>query len=139
MKRIFLSLITLVLTIAAMGQTLNVKVGQVIYQFPAAQTGEMAYENGATLRIMGRTFNLADIDAMTVDEASVTDNQVAVTYDGTSATVTIAGNVAQYVTPTISGAHVSIEQTNTEAVDEDEITYVLGNDQRWRVCSLGLL
>lgn len=34
MKRIFLSLITLVLTIAAMGQTLNVKVGQVTYQFP---------------------------------------------------------------------------------------------------------
>ena len=125
MKRIFLSLITLVLTIAAMGQTLNVKVGQVTYLFPATQTGEMAYENGTTLTIMGRTFNLADIDAMTVDEASVTDNQVAVTYDGTSATVTIAGNVAQYVTPTISGAHVSIEQTNTEAVDDDEITYVL--------------
>ena len=125
MKRIFLSLITLVLTIAAMGQTLNVKVGQVTYLFPATQTGEMAYENGTTLTIMGRTFNLADIDAMTVDEASVTDNQVVVTYDGTSATVTIAGNVAQYVTPTISGAHVSIEQTNTEAVDEDEITYVL--------------
>ncbi len=125
MKRIFLSLITLVLTIAAMGQTLNVKVGQVTYQFPATQTGEMAYENGTTLTIMGRTFNLADIDAMTVDEASVTDNQVVVTYDGTSATVTIAGNVAQYVTPTISGAHVSIEQTNTEAIDDDEITYVL--------------
>lgn len=125
MKRIFLSLITLVLTIAAMGQTLNVKVGQVTYLFPATQTGEMAYENGTTLTIMGRTFNLADIDAMTVDEANVTDNQVVVTYDGTSATVTIAGNVAQYVTPTISGAHVSIEQTNTEAVDEDEITYVL--------------
>ena len=125
MKRIFLSLITLVLTIAAMGQTLNVKVGQVTYQFPATQTGEMAYENGTTLTIMGRTFNLADIDAMTVDEASVTDNQVVVTYDGTSATVTIAGNVAQYVTPTISGAHVNIEQTNTEAVDENEITYVL--------------
>jgi hypothetical protein len=125
MKRIFLSLITLVLTIAAMGQTLNVKVGQVTYQFPATQTGEMAYENGTNLTIMGRTFNLADIDAMTVDEASVTDNQVVVTYDGTSATVTIAGNVAQYVTPTISGAHVSIEQTNTEAIDDDEITYVL--------------
>lgn len=125
MKRIFLSLITLVLTIAAMGQTLNVKVGQVTYLFPATQTGEMAYENGTTLTIMGRTFNLADIDAMTVDEASVTDNQVVVTYDGTSATVTIAGNVAQYVTPTISGAHVNIEQTNTEAVDDDEITYVL--------------
>ena len=125
MKRIFLSLITLVLTIAAMGQTLNVKLGQVTYLFPATQTGEMAYENGTTLTIMGRTFNLADIDAMTVDEASVTDNQVVVTYDGTSATVTIAGNVAQYVTPTISGAHVNIEQTNTEAVDEDEITYVL--------------
>ena len=125
MKRTLLYIIGLVLTIAVMGQTLNVKVGSVTYQFPAVQTGEMTYEDGTTLTIMGQTFNLADIDAMTVDETSVTDNQVVINYDGASASVTIAGNVAQYVTPTVSGAHVSIEQTNTEAVDDDEITYVL--------------
>ena len=113
------------LTIAATGQTLNVKVGNVTYQFPANQTGEMTYANGETLTIMGKTFTLADISSMTVDNSEVTDNQVAVSYDGSSATVTIAGNVAPYVDPTISGAHVTIAQSNTEAVDDDEITYVL--------------
>ena len=115
----------LVLTIAAEAQTLNVKVGSVTYQFPASQAGEMTYANGETVTIMGKTFTLADITAMTVDNSKVTDNQVTVSYDGSSATVTIAGNVAQYVEPTISGAHVTIAQSNTEAVDDDEITYLL--------------
>ena len=115
----------LVLTIAAWGQTLNVKVGNITYQFPAAQTGEMNYADGTSLTIMGKTFALADITAMTVDNSKVTDNQVTVSYDGSSATVTIAGNVAQYVEPTINGAHVTIAQSNTEAVDDDEITYLL--------------
>ena len=100
-------MIALVLTIAAGAQTLNVKVGSVTYQFPASQTGEMTYANGETVTIMGKTFTLTDITAMTVDETSVTDGTIAVSYDGSTASVTVAGNVAQYVTPTISGAHVS--------------------------------
>ena len=124
-QRTLLYIIALMLTIAATGQTLNVKVGNVTYQFPANQTGEMTYANGETLTIMGKTFTQADISSMTVDNSEVTDNQVAVSYDGSSATVTIAGNVAPYVDPTISGAHVTIAQSNTEAVDDDEITYVL--------------
>lgn len=113
------------LTIAASGQTLNVAVDNVIYQFPASQTGEMTYTDGTTLTIMGKTFTLANIDAMFVDETEVTDNLVKIEYNISSATVFVAGNVAQYVTPTISGAHVSIAQSNTEAVDDDEITYQL--------------
>ena len=127
-QRTLLYIIALMLTIAATGQTLNVKVGNVTWQFPAAQTGEMTYDNGETLTVMGKTFNLADISSVEVvstQESGVEDNTVEIVYDGSSARVTIAGNVAQYVTPTISGAHVSIEQTNTEAVDDDEITYVL--------------
>ena len=125
MRRTLFLMTALVLTIAAGAQTLNVKVGSVTYQFPAAQTGEMNYADGTSLTIMGKTFALADITAMTVDNSKVTDNQVTVSYDGSSATVTIAGNVAQYVEPTISGAHVTIAQSNTEAVDDDEITYLL--------------
>ena len=106
-------------------QTLNVRVGSVIYQFPAAQTGEMTYADGSTVTIMGKTFTLADIDAMTVDDSEVKDNTVNVDYNGTTADITIAGNVAQYVEATVSGAHVSMTQTNTDAVDGDEITYVL--------------
>lgn len=52
---------------------------------------------------MGKTFTLADIDAMTVDNSKVADGTIGVSYDGTSASVTVAGNVAQYVTLTISG------------------------------------
>ncbi len=41
MKKIYAFLTALVLTIAATGQTLNVRVGNVTYLFPAAQAGEM--------------------------------------------------------------------------------------------------
>lgn len=110
------------LTIAAEAQTLNVKVGSVTYQFPAAQTGDMTYADGQTVTIMGKTFTLSDISSMTVDDTSVTDGTIGVSYDGSSAAVTVAGNVAQYVTPTISGAHVSIAQSDDLA---EEITYTL--------------
>ena len=111
-----------VLTIAAEAQTLNVKVGSVTYQFPASQTGEMTYQDGTTLTIMGKTFTLADIDAMTVDDSEVVDGTIVVNYDGGSASVAVAGNIAQHVTPTVSGAHVSIAQGSDLA---EEITYTL--------------
>lgn len=122
MKRTLLSLMALVLTMAAVAQTLNVKVGSVTYQFPASQTGEMTYQNGTTLTIMGKTFTLADIDAMTVDDSEVADGTITVNYDGASASVMVAGNIAQHVTPTVSGAHVSIAQGSDLA---EEITYTL--------------
>ena len=110
---------------AAMAQTLNIVSEGVTYQFPAAQTGEMTFAGGTSLSVMGKTFDLADVTAMYTDETPVTDNQVSIAYDGTSASVVVAGNVAQYVTPTVSGAHVTIAQSNTDAVDGDEITYTL--------------
>lgn len=126
MRRIALFLIASVLTaMNAVAQTLNVTVGEVTYQFPAAQTGAMTFAGGSTLTIMGREFALSDISSMYTDETTVTDNLVSIVYNGTSATVTVAGNVAQYVTPTVSGAHVTIAQSNTAAVDNDEITYQL--------------
>ena len=90
MKRTLLSLMALVLTMAAVAQTLNVKVGSVTYQFPASQTGEMTYQDGTTLTIMGKTFTLADIDAMTVDDSEVADGTINVNYDGGS-TLVVSG------------------------------------------------
>ncbi len=129
MKKIFSIATALILTIAVGAQTLNVKVDNVTYQFPAAQTGDMTYADGTTLSIMGRNFTLSDISSMTVDDTEVTDNLVSIVYstDG-DASVTVAGNVAQYVTPTVNGNHVTIEQTNTDAVDDDEITYQLSGE-----------
>ena len=125
MKKTLATLTALLLTIAAGAQTLNVTVGYVVYQFPASQAGEMTYTNGTTLTIMGKTFTLGNVSAMTVDNTTVTDNLVKVEYGSTEAKVYVAGNVAQYVEPTVSGAHVTIAQSNTDAVDDDEITYQL--------------
>jgi len=125
MKKILTTIFALVLAIAAGAQTLNVQVGNVTYMFPAAQTGEMTYSDGTTLTVMGRAFTLADITSMTIDNSTVTDNLVSVSYSSAEATVRVAGNVARYVEPTVSGAHVSIAQSNTDAVDGDEITYQL--------------
>ena len=126
MKRIIAFVVTVVLLAAtAVAQTLNVQVGNVTYQFPASQTGDMIYSDGTTLTIMGKAFTISDITSLVVDDSEVTDNLVSIAYSSSSATVTIAGNVAQYVTATISGAHVTITPSNTAAVDDDEITYQL--------------
>lgn len=103
-------------------QTLNVQVGNVTYQFPAAQTYSMPFDNGSTLTVMGKAFALSDIDNMYVDETEVTDGSVKVVYNGSSAAITVAGNVAQYLTIAQSGAHVSIAQSSDLAT---EITYSL--------------
>lgn len=103
-------------------QTLNVQVGQVKYQFPADQAGVMTYAEGTTLTIMNKVFTLADVATMYVDESAVKDNTVAVAYNGQTVAITVAGNVAQYLTITASGAHVNIEQSSELA---EEITYTL--------------
>ena len=125
MKKVCLMITALLLTIVAGAQTLNVQVGDVTYQFPAAQTGDMTYANGSTLTIMGKEFTISDITSMVVDKSKVVDNQVTVTYNGTSAKVTVAGNVAQYLTPVVSGAHVSIAQSDDLA---EEVTYTLSGE-----------
>ena len=103
-------------------QTLNVQVGNVQYLFPAAQTGEMPYDNGESLTIMGKTFALSEIDSMYIDETAVTDNAVAVDFADASAAITVAGNIAKDLTIAYSGAHVSIIQSADVA---EEITYTL--------------
>ncbi len=125
MKRTTFLAALIAANVAAWAQTLNVSVGDVTYLFPAAQAGEMTFSDGTTLTIMGKSFTLADVTAMTVTADEVADNTVSVTYDGTSAKIRVAGNVAQYVEPETTGAHVYVKQTNTDDVDGDEITYSL--------------
>ena len=122
MKRILVMIAAFVLTIAAGAQTLNVNVGNVTYKFPSSQTGDMTYSDGNTLTIINKEFSLDEIDGMTVDYTSVTDNTVEIGYNGSTATITVAGNVAQYLTITQEGAHISIAQSDDLA---QEITYTL--------------
>ncbi|MBQ8464317.1 MAG: carbohydrate-binding domain-containing protein [Prevotella sp.] len=125
MKRIYTLIAALVLTIAAQAQTMNVVVGDVTYQFPANQTGDMTYSDGTSLTIMGKTFSTGDISKIYIDENLVASNCVSIAYNGTSATVTVAGNVARYVTPTVSGAHVTIIQDSSLDDTTGEIEYTL--------------
>ena len=123
MKKIFFLVMT-ALTISGIlnAQTLNVQQGQVTYKFPAEQTGQMPYSNGTALTIMDKMFTLADLTKMYVDESPVVDNTVNVAYNGSSVSIVVAGNIAQYLTITTSDAHVNIAQSSDLA---EEITYIL--------------
>ncbi len=123
MKKILAILIACVATIGYLSaQTLNIRVDNVTYLFPATQTGVMPYSDGTTLEVMGKSFALTDIDEMYVDQTAVTDNAVDVVFDGGSSALTVAGNVAKHLTISHNGAHVSVVQSSDLA---QEITYTL--------------
>ena len=125
MKQLLTTLAFVLATIGIEAQTLNVQQGSVTYAF-TANADDMTYtDNGQTLTIQGKAFSTQDISKITIDESSVKNNAVNISYSGTTANVVIAGNVANYVTATVTGAHVVISQTNTADVDGDEITYTL--------------
>ena len=128
-KRIFFFLLCALAVYISQAQTLNVVVGQVTYAIPASEAGDMVYQDGTSLTILGKTYTLADVTNMYIDQSDVEANTVLVAYDGTEAHVTVAGAIAQYVTPTVSGAYVSIKQS--EEVSDDvcgEITYALSGN-----------
>jgi len=122
MKKILTTAAAAMVGMTMAAQTLNVQVGQVTYQIPAAQAGEMVYQNGSAVTILDKEYTLSEVDKMYVDDAEVTDNEVQVVYDGTEAQVYVAGNVAKYLSISMSGAHVSITQSDDVA---EEITYSL--------------
>ena len=122
MKRTLITTILAVSVLICNAQTLNVVTGNITTQFPATQAGDMTYsDNGQTLTIMGKAFSVADIDNIYIDETQVTDSRVAVSYAGSNANITIAGNVAQHITIATDGAHVTIDQGDVS----DEVTYAL--------------
>ncbi len=129
MKKILTLIISALASFAISAQTLNVVIDHVTYAVPAAQAGDMVYTDGTSLTILNKTFALSELTQMYVDGSSVEDNTVTVTYNNDEAYVVVAGNIAQYITPAISGAHVSIEQS--EEVSETtcgEISYLLSGE-----------
>lgn len=122
MKGILFFMSAFMMTITAIAQTLNIQVGSVIYRFPASQTGDMIFTDDTLLTVMGKTFSVSEIKNITVDETSVTDGTISVMYDGASASVVVAGNIARFVSPMVSGAHVNITQEDDLT---EEITYTL--------------
>ena len=131
MKQLLLSVIALVLTIAATGQTLKITTSSGTKEYQASQVTESSpatFTGGTTLTVGNDVFTISDITSVKVvssQESGVEANTVNIVYNGSTATVTKADNISNYVTAEVSGAHVTITQTNTEAIDNDEITYVL--------------
>ena len=91
MKKLLSLVVTMVAVMTGAAQTLNVQVGEVLYQIPAAQAGEMMYEGGTTLTILGKVYNISEIDRMFIDGSTVTDNAVDIAYSGSSAVVKVPG------------------------------------------------
>ena len=131
MKQLLLSVIALVLTIAATGQTLKITTSSGTKEYQASQVTESSpatFTGGTTLTVGNDVFTISDITSVEVvrsQESGVEANTVNIVYNGSTVTVTKADNISNYVTAEVSGAHVTITQTNTEAIDNDEITYVL--------------
>ncbi len=128
MKRILtLCLAASAICASAQTRTLNLEKSGVTYSFPAESTGVMPFSNdGTTVTVGAFSFALDSSSKMWVGTNSVEDNVVTVVYNGSSATVNIAGNIAQYVTAEIDGAYVTLTQ-NTSVSDATcgEITYRL--------------
>lgn len=135
MKRTILSALCTLAVIGAKAQTLNVRVGQITYQIPAEQAGQMPYTFDAaattsmvgTLTILNKVFPIHDIDEMYVDQTEVLDDAVGVTYDGDAAAVTVSGNIAAHLTVNVQGAHVSIVQDDAVT---SEIVYTLSGESQ---------
>lgn len=101
-------------------------MGNVTYAFAAEQVGVMPFGEGSTLTVQGREFSLADVAQVYVDDSAVDDNTVAVVFEGSTASVLVAGNVAQYVEVTVDGANVSVAQSALVSDDTcGEIKYTL--------------
>ncbi len=103
-------------------QTLNVYTGQVKTAVNASPDKMIYSDNGTKVNIAGKEFSVSDIDKIVVDQIKVEDNTVEVTFNGSTANVVVAGNIAKYLTATVNGANVSLVQS----VDmPNEVTYTL--------------
>ena len=112
-------------------QSVNVMTGSVAYSFNTENTGVMPFANGRTLTILGNEFNLSEVKSIRIRNILVEDNTVLIEYNGSTALVSIAGNILKYVNAEVRGAHVAINQSD-DVSDKTcgEITYILkGNTE----------
>ncbi len=122
MKKIMTLLTLISVTIALQAQTLNIYTGQVCTAVPASANKIPYSNNGSTITIAGKTFDVAEIDSMVINNTTISSNSVSVHYNGATAQVILSSNVAPYVTADVSGAHVAITQSTNLTT---EITYTL--------------
>lgn len=107
-------------------QVLNICQDNVIYAFPAAEMGNVVTGGTRTITVMGAVFDMDNVTRMYVDNSQPESNTVSVLYSDGMATVTVAGNIARYITAEVDGAHVSVTQSSEAGDSSGEITYSLG-------------
>lgn len=106
-------------------QTMWVVTGDVSWAFNTQDLDTMTVADGTTIIAMGKTFNVADIDSIYVDNNIVANNTVSVNYDNNTAKVIVAGNIAKNMTASVNGAHVVTLQDANVA---NEIVYSLAGE-----------
>ncbi len=110
---------------AAQAQSISFINGGVTYSFQAEGLGEMPF-SGSSVKAGARMFDLNSWSLIRVSDTDVAAATVEISYSGSSATVLIAGDIAEYVDAEVNGAHVIINQSELAGADTSgEITYVL--------------
>ena len=103
-------------------QTMWVHQGQVHYAYTTSQLDTMPVVDATSLTVLGKTFELAQVDSINVTSEEVADNAIGVSYAGDKAQVVVSGNIATHIEATVKGAHVAVLQDGDVAT---EYTYTL--------------
>ena len=104
------------------GQTMWIHTGHVHWAYNTESVGTMPYSSANLLIVLDKGFTLADVDSVTVDSQTLADDNVLVKYNGGSADVFVAGNIANHITAQVTGARVAVMQ---DADVASEYTYTL--------------
>lgn len=105
-------------------QTMWVVTGDVKWAFTTEQLDTMTY-NATSFTALGKTFLLTEVDSIYIDNTPVADNTVNVAYNGTTAKMIVAGNIAKNMTASVNGAHVMALQ---DTCVTEEIIYTLSGE-----------
>lgn len=125
MKRLMAILAVAATFAAASAQTAYIWRGGVAVAVNAASAGDFEYAQGGTvLTVLNTSFNIADIDSITIGPA-VDAQTVSVSYSGSTATAVVPIALAPTVSVEISGAYVS---ATSAATDGDDIVYALSGE-----------
>ena len=123
MKQLILTLALTGTTLTAAAQTLRIEQGSVTTAFDASTIGEAVFTPGnTTFTIGGKTYDIANVDRMTINATPVAAATVGVVYNGNSAQVELSGDLAPYLTVVVEGANVNI---TADPLLQEEVTYTL--------------
>lgn len=106
-KKSILLLFVAASSLAASAQSLRLSQGEVTVVHSSANTGDMVFGSNS-VTIEGKQYSLDNGTTLEVTKDGIDDNTVNIAYNGTAAKVTVAGNIARYLTINASAANVCI-------------------------------